>query len=149
MSRPSAPASNLTKPSPETLFHIDYEWWERSGQDLRLYMVGHLCERHREEFAAHSDEHETVVDWVDPLTAQVRRVDRLNYVLLDHCSRQPDYITERTSLVDAVFRTLLAAGNRPMTPIELAERTGRPANKILRTLSGRTIYKGLRPLLEG
>ena len=148
MSRPSAPAPNLTKPSLETLFHIDYDWWQRAGQDLRLYMIGHLCEQHREEYAVPSEKDNVVVDWVDPLTGQVRQVDQLTYVLLSHCSLQLDYVTERTSLIDAVFRCLLAAGNRPMTTGELAERTGRSANTILRTLSGRTIYKGLRPVLE-
>ncbi|MBN1428758.1 MAG: hypothetical protein JXB07_10255 [Anaerolineae bacterium] len=146
VSKPPAPTSSLTKPSLETFFHIDYEWWQRAGQDLRLYMIGHLCEQHREQFAVPSKDADSVVDWVDPWTGQVSQANPMTYVLLSHCSRQPDYITERTSLVDAVFRTLLAAGNRPMTPVELAERTERSANTILRTLSGRTIYKGLCPI---
>lgn len=148
MSRPPAPSSNLVKPTSETRFHIDYEWWERSGQDLRLYMMGHLCEAHRETFTTTPDADSPVLDWVDPVSGQVTRVGRLTYALLTHCSQQPDYITERTSLVDAVFRTLLAAGNRPMTPVEMAERTGRTADMILRTLSGKTIYKGLRPVFD-
>jgi hypothetical protein len=148
VSRPPAPSSNLVKPTSETRFHIDYEWWKRSGQDLRLYMMGHLCEEHREAFAASAEAENPVLDWIDPVSGQVTRVGRLTYALLSHCSQQPDYIVERTSMVDAVFRTLLAAGNRAMTPVELAERTGRSADTILRTLSGKTIYKGLRPVLD-
>src|SRR5687767_12129642 len=108
-------------------------------------MAQHLCSEHREGASAFkSDER----DWIDPATGQVVRVDELRYTLLAHCSLQPDYITERTSLVDAVFRALLAGGNRPMTPIELAEKTGRSADTILRTLSGDVIYRGLRPQIN-
>jgi hypothetical protein len=148
VTRPPAPSSNLVRPTSETRFHIDFEWWQRAGQDLRLYMMGHLCETHRQEFAAPSDADDPGLDWIDPVSGQVTRVGRLNYALLTHCSQQSDYIAERTSLVDAVFRTLLAAGNRPMTPVEMAERTGRSADTVLRTLSGKTIYKGLRPVLD-
>jgi hypothetical protein len=109
-------------------------------------MLQHLCEAHRQELA--NDEPQVEVDWVDPETGEVKRVGYLNYTLLKHCSQQPDYITERTSLVDAVFRALLAVGNRPLTPVELAAYTRRPADMILRTLSGRTVYKGLRPVVE-
>jgi hypothetical protein len=148
VSRPPAPSSNLTRLTLDTRFHIDYEWWQRSGHDLRLYMIGHLCEEHRAKFAGVAENDSAVVDWVDPVTGQISRVNQMTYTLLEHCSRQPDYMTERTSLIDAVFRTLLAASNRPMTSVELAERTERSADTILRTLSGRTIYKGLRPVLD-
>jgi hypothetical protein len=107
-------------------------------------MIEHLCPEHREQFAS-ARVGRASVEWIDPKTGQVVRVDPLHYALLTHCSRQPDYISERTSLVDAVFRALLAVGNRPTTPVELAERTGRSAETILRTLSGDTIYRGLRP----
>jgi len=146
VSRPTIPSTSLVKPTLDTRFHIDYEWWERSGEDLRLYMLQHLCEAHRQELTDHEPQVE--LDWVDPETGEVKRVNYLNYTLLKHCSQQPDYITERTSLVDAVFRALLAVGNRPLTPVELAVYTRRPAEMILRTLSGRTVYKGLRPVVE-
>lgn len=146
MSRPTIPSTSLVKPTLDTRFHIDYEWWERSGEDLRLYMLQHLCEAHRQELADNEPQGE--VDWVDPETGEVKRVNHLYYTLLRHCSQQPDYITERTSLVDAVFRALLAVGNRPLTPVELASYIHRPADMILRTLSGRTVYKGLRPVVD-
>ncbi len=146
MPRPMAP-SGFVKPTLDTRFHIDYEWWERSSHDLALYMVGHLCAEHKEQFATNPPE-EAQIDWIDPQTGQVLRVDPLRYTLLTHCCHQPDFISGRTSLVDSVFRALLAAGNRPMTPVELAERTGRPAETILRTLSGEEVYRGLRPFIE-
>lgn len=145
MPRPIVP-SNLVRPTLETRYHIDYDWWARSSRDLEMYMAEHLCEMHRTELAKGSRSTE-LIDWVDPETGQVRQVDSVNYALLRHCSQQPDYVTERTSLVDVVFRVLLAAGNRPMTPVELADRTGRSAETILKTLSGEKIYRGLRPYI--
>jgi hypothetical protein len=38
--------------------------------------------------------------------------------------RQPDFITDNTALVDAVFRVFLANGNRPMSPLELEQEIG-------------------------
>lgn len=108
-------------------------------------MAQHLCAEHRDSAAELKGGER---DWIDLSTGQVLRVDELQYTLLTHCSLEADYITERTSLVDAVFRALLAGGNRPMTPLELAERTGRSADTILRTLSGDVIYRGLRPAIK-
>jgi hypothetical protein len=111
-------------------------------------MTQHLCEEHRELFLSTEDTTE-LRDWIEPETGLVLRVNALQYALLTHCSLQPDYITERMSLVDAVFRAFLARGNHPMNPVDLAERTGRPAATILKTLSGEEIYRGLRPFASG
>jgi hypothetical protein len=73
-------------------------------------------------------------------------VDALQQTLRTHCSTQPGYLTEHTSLVDAVFRVFLANGNQPLTPAELGGIIRRPAGTILRTLSGQRVYKGLRPV---
>ncbi|HEC23236.1 MAG TPA: hypothetical protein ENI95_10000 [Chloroflexi bacterium] len=146
MPKPPAPSLNLLKPTLETRFHIDYEWWERSGHDLRLE-IQRLCEELSEE-PLEDTEADVIVDWIDPETGQVKRVDRLTYLLLSLCSQRADYITERTPLIEAVFRALLATNNRPMTAVELAERIGRPADVILRALAGRRVYKGIRPLPE-
>lgn len=128
----------------ETRFYIDYDWWEQSGKDIDIHIQEMCAEIGEAELdPALREEH---VDWVDPLTAVVTRVDGMTYTFLQHCGQNPEFITERTTLTEAVFRTLLAAGNRPMTPIELAERIDRPAETILKTLSGGRVYKGLRPL---
>ncbi|MBE0408972.1 MAG: hypothetical protein IBX69_04485 [Anaerolineales bacterium] len=86
-----------------------------------------------------------VVDWVDPETAEVTQVEGLQHVLIAHCAKEPGFITERTALVDAVFRIFLANGNTPMTPVELSDQLHRPSQTILSTLSGPRVYKGLRP----
>jgi hypothetical protein len=126
----------------ETRFHIDYDWWEQSGNDLNIH-VQQMCEEF-EEFEIADASSDVMYDWVDPETAEIAHVDPTTYNFLKTCSSHPDFITERTSLIEAVFRALLSAGNRPMTAAELSHRIGRPAQTILRTLSGKQVYKGIR-----
>ncbi len=145
MAVPPGTTSKRIKPTLETRFHIDYDWWEREGQDLRVYLLSHLDPAQRDFFAANRDIEE--IDWIDPATGEVTRVDALQRALME-ASRQPDFISPRTSLVDAVFRVFLANNNTPLTPVELGEITGRDPRTILRTLSGTTVYKGLRPVSD-
>jgi hypothetical protein len=39
--------------------------------------------------------------------------------------------------------------NQPMSPHELGKRIGKDPELILRAISGKTVYKGLRPVIEG
>jgi hypothetical protein len=146
VSRPEAPSTALTKPTLDTRFYVDPAWWKQSGRDLRL-QIQQMCEEHVELGEDQVESKETV-DWIDPETGEVSVVDRLTYIFLTGCSQQSEFITERTSLIDAVFRALLATNNRPLTPVQLANRIGRPADMILRALSGRRIYKGIRPISD-
>ncbi|RPI33734.1 MAG: hypothetical protein EHM70_05110 [Chloroflexota bacterium] len=137
---------SLVKPTLQTRYHIDFDWWSQRDSDWRVYLQNLLCEEHRKAF---SDFHDSgTVDWVDPETAEVQKVDGLQHILISHCAKQPGFITDRTALVDAVFRVFLANGNDPMSPLELAERLNRQPVIILKTLSGTQVYRGLRPLLE-
>lgn len=134
------------KPTLDTPWHIDYKWWEKEGRDLRVYLRSHLCPEHQAIFQSHLNLQQ--MDWVDPDTGEVRRVDGFQHILRTHCSQQPDYITSYTPLVDAIFRIFLANGNTPLNARELADRLGRNPDTILQTLSGARIYKGLRPVEE-
>ena len=135
------------KPDLETKFHIDSDWWEREGRDLRVYLQSHLCSECKVIYTNHRGSAE--VDWIDPDTAEVTRVDALWQSLRTHCSKRPDFITENTPLTDAVFRVFLANGNQPLSATELHEILGRRTPKtILRTLGGRRVYKGIRPVLK-
>ncbi|MCK4471988.1 MAG: hypothetical protein KAW49_09410 [Anaerolineae bacterium] len=143
------------KPDLETKFHIDFDWWERKGRDLRVYLQSHLCPECKVIYTNHRGSAE--VDWIDPDTAEVTRVDALWQSLRTHCSQRPDFITEHTPLTDAVFRVFLANGNQPLSATELHEILGRRLRSegfrrtpktILRTLGGRRVYKGIRPVLK-
>jgi len=134
----------LVKPKLDTPFHVDYEWWERKGLRMNVELRSHLCQEHRAVFSEHFDTEK--IDWINEKTGEVTQVDGLQHVLQVHCSKQPDYINEHLSLVDAVFRAFLANGNMPLTCRELGNITGRPPERILRTLAGRQVYKGIRPV---
>jgi hypothetical protein len=147
MSATRAKASTLlVRPTLETAFHIDYDWWDRADRDLEVYLRSHLCPEHQEAFAG--VESGALVDHVDPETAEVTRVPGIQHTLITHCAQQPDYITPQTTLVNAVFRVFLANGNTPLTAQELGDRLGRSPRTILRTLSGLRVYKGIRPCVE-
>ncbi|MCD4686365.1 MAG: hypothetical protein K8S97_10550 [Anaerolineae bacterium] len=149
MTSPSGREINhRVKSTLETQFHIDYEWWDREGRELRVYLLSHLTPEQRGLFAGQTDASAENIDWVDPVTAEVRKIDPLQRALHE-ASQGEDFITPRTSLVDAVFRVFLANDNTPLTPIELGERIGRPPMTILRTLAGRNVYKGIRPIMTG
>lgn len=137
---------SLVRPTVDTPFHIDFEWWRQNDREWRVHLRSALCPEHQDKFADLKDDEK--VDWVDPETAEVQRVDGLQNILINHCSQTEDFITERTSLIEAVFRVFLANGNTHMTAGELADQLNRPATTILRTISGVRVYKGIRPCPE-
>lgn len=134
---------SLVKPTLQTHFHIDFDWWGQSDRDWRVFLQSLLCTEHQEALADLPEDQK--VDYIDPETAEVQRVDGLQHVLITHCAQQPGFISEHTALVDAVFRTFLANGNVPMTPVELGLQLQRSPETILKTLTGTRIYRGLRP----
>ena len=134
---------SLVKPTVDTPFHVDFDWWKKNERDWHVYLRSLLCVEHQEAFAG-VEEGETI-DWVDPVTAEVKAVEGVQNALMTHCVRQPDFLTAHTALVEAIFRLFLANGNMPMTSKELGTRLNRPADTILRTLAGARVYKGIRP----
>lgn len=145
MTMPSAKAS-AAKPSLNTKFHIDYEWWEKSSpDDLRVYLRSHLPQEWQERINPTAETH--LVDFVDPNTGEVIKMDELR-LALKMAAEAPDFINQDISLVDCIFRVFLKNNNVPLSPKQLAEITGRSAETILKTLSGKRIYQGIRPYLK-
>jgi hypothetical protein len=134
---------SLVKPTVNTPFHVDFEWWKKNERDWHVYLRSLLCADHQEIFA--NVEEGEMIDWVDPATAEVKPVDGIQNALMTHCVKQPDFLTAQTAMVEAVFRLFLTNGNIPMTSQELGKRLNRPPETILRTLAGPRVYKGLRP----
>jgi hypothetical protein len=140
MKRPS-----LLKPSVQTPFHIDFQWWKQNERDWHIFLRSLLCPEHQDAFASMEDGQ--LIDWIDPQTAEVKAVDGIENALMSHCALQPEFVNERTALVEAVFRVFLVNGNAPMSADDLSARLHRPADTILRTLAGPRVYRGLRPVL--
>jgi hypothetical protein len=136
---------SLLKPTLQTPFHIDFEWWRHNDTNWHVALESMLCLDHQQAFAGLPEGQ--MIDWVDPETAEVRQLDGLQNALINHCSQQPGFITDHTALVDAIFRVLLVNGNTPISVEELGKRLNRPADMILKTIAGPRIYKGLRPFI--
>ncbi len=134
---------SLVKPTVQTPFKIDFEWWKTHDHNWRVYLFSFLCAEHQAVFE--KVENQLWIDWIDPETAEVTQVDGLQHILMTHCAAQPDFVNSHTTLVDAVFRVLLSNGNNAISPAELSERIGKSATTILQTLSGPRVYQGIRP----
>jgi hypothetical protein len=130
------------RPTVDTRFHIDMRWWEENNLNIRVYMREALCDECRNDFEG-VDTGE--IDWVDEQTGEVTRVDGLVHALRTCCSMKPSYITPSTPIIDAVFRTFLANGNKPLSVRELYELLDRrPPEVLLRMLTVGPTYLGIR-----
>jgi len=136
---------SLVKPTIQMPFHIDFDWWRANDENWHVALMSMLCEEHQVAFTNLSEDQ--MIDWVDPETAEVRQMDGLQNVLIQHCARQAGFLDEHTAMVEAIFRLLLANGNIPMSAQELGTRLNRPADTILKTIAGPRVYKGLRPYI--
>jgi hypothetical protein len=143
---PEARKFSLIKPSLQTPFHIDFEWWRINDTNWHVALQSLLCPEHKEAFAGLPEDQ--MIDWVDPETAEVRQLDGLQNTLIIHCAQQPGFLDEHTALVDAIFRLLLVNGNTPVSVEQLGERLHRPADIILKTIAGPRVYKGLKPFVS-
>jgi hypothetical protein len=135
------------RPTLDTRFHIDTNWWEEHGRDIRIYMRDLLCEECRPTLG--SMPVDQLIDAVDPDTGEVRQVDALWDTVQSCCAQKADYLNDDAPIVDAIFRALVANGNKPMTIRELHALVGRrPPETLLRTLTAGEIYLGIKPYRE-
>jgi hypothetical protein len=132
------------RPSLETKFHIDYQWWTNNGKDIRVAVRGQLCSECQQRFPDHRNTES--VDWVDPNTGEVEQADALLQCLRSECAHKPDFVSRGNPLITNVFRIFLLNGNQALTPRELHQHVQwQEPETILRTLAGGTVYMGLRP----
>lgn len=135
---------SLVKPTVDTPFHIDFDWWQETDSNWRIFLFGFLCEKHQEFFLDKSDSFK--IDAVDPETAEVHSVNGFLHTLMNHCAKMENFIPDNSPLVGRIFRIFLANGNKPLTPQQLSEVANKPARTILVTIGGYQVYKGIRPI---
>jgi hypothetical protein len=133
------------RPTTQTPFHVDWQWWIEHDPNYRYALFEQLCEECRQRFPSPANVSE--VDWIDPDTAEVTRADALMMCLQQYCVNDTNYVNQFLPLAAAVFRVFMQNGNRPMTPEELHEIIfWRPAKTILRLIGGRQTHYGVRPV---
>ena len=133
----------LFRPTENTKFHIDYSWFEKNGQDVRVLVYKCLTPEQQERLGSNTTE---TYDYVDELTGEVERIDRMVHMLQTESATDPNFVTARTPVFEAAFRVFLLNRNQPLTALELSERMGRKPSEVLAQLSGRSVYNGIRPL---
>jgi hypothetical protein len=133
---------SLLRPTIDTLFHIDFDWWKENDSNWRIFLQSYLCEKHQELFKDQLED--VIIDAVDPETAEISHVDGFLYELMNHCAKQPEFINDNMPLIAKIFRIFLANGNQPLSPARLSEMANRPAQTVLATLTGPQVYKGIR-----
>lgn len=134
---------SFVKPGVNTAYHIDFVWWKNHDSNWRVFLYNYLCPEHQATFSTY--ENEMMIDWIDPETAEIHQVDGLQSTLMTHCAKIDGFVIQQTAIVDAIFRTFLANGNSPLSPLELSDKIGKPAETILKTISSPNVYKGIRP----
>ena len=134
---------SLLKPTLQTPFHVDFDWWRVSDHNWHIALHDMLCTEHQDAFSGFVEG--SLFDWIDPETAEIYSMDGLQTTLINHCAQQPGFLDQHTVLVEAIFRIFLANGNRQLTPLDLGARLNRQPEIILKTLAGPRVYKGIRP----
>ncbi|GAB4579564.1 MAG: hypothetical protein Fur0022_23020 [Anaerolineales bacterium] len=136
---------SLVKPTIQTPYHIDFDWWQQNGQDWHIFLRSYLSPDDQLLYTNLSQE--APIDLIDPETGEVSQVDALQHVLITRYANRSDFITRNTSITEAIFRLFLVNGNLPLSISEISEKIGRPPQTVLQMLSSPRIYKGLRPYL--
>lgn len=134
---------SMVRPTTSTPFHIDFAWWKEHDNNWRVFLHDYLCPEHQALFSIQDEG--ALIDFVDPITAEIHQVDGLQQNLMAHCSKQEGFVESTHSAVDNMFRIFLSNGNTPLSPNELSELTGKTGDTILRLLSGARVFMGIRP----
>ncbi|MBI2911545.1 MAG: hypothetical protein HYY05_05330 [Chloroflexi bacterium] len=99
------------EPPPPPLLSIDLAWYERTQRSLAALLVSRLCG----QAGAHAGDRRTDGSGeplIEELLADIERC----------CSGRPGFVTPRTPVLEAVFRAILANGNRPLPMPEVRRR---------------------------
>ena len=105
----------LIKPSLETKFFIDYDWWETSRDDLQIYLLTHLSEEQQQALA--NRDLQDVYDYVHPETGEVFALDALGMAIRE--SSQERRLHQRSYWADRQRVSCLSGQWQPA-----AERAG-------------------------
>lgn len=144
MSEEKPVKSVFFKPSIDTPYYIDFEWWKANDSGWRNALIRSMCDEHREFFQRQTDG-ASEVDIIDPETGEVTQRDIIQDILANHCAKAGTFLQPSGPLTDSVFRVFLANSNQPMSCRELAEYVNKAPETILKTLSGPRIYRGIKP----
>lgn len=109
-------------------FFIDTGWYEQTGRSFKAMAQGRFCPACQAKVGQVTQERVPVVDKkTNRVVYEVHDVaygDQPMKVIREDCSKQRNYITPDTPVLEAVFRVFLATGNQPATVERLREQLG-------------------------
>lgn len=133
------------RPTIDTLFHIDWSWFERNQFNAEQVIRNQLSEKVAKRFPEGTEV--ATLDYIDPETGEVSRVDAMREAIMAECQWEPDYISPDLPLIQNVLRIFLANNNQPLNSVQLAQRLGRmDGESVLRLLISGIVPMGVVPL---
>ena len=109
-------------------FFIDMQWYEQSGRSFRAMAQGRFCPSCQAKVGESTEERVPTVD--KKSNKVVYEVREMQYgeqpmaVIRSCCSKQRNYITPETPVIEAIYRVFLANGNQPATLERVREQLG-------------------------
>ena len=91
---------SFVKPTIETPFHIDFDWWKETDSNWRVFLFSFLCEKHQIDYKDKNDSFK--IDVVDIETAEVNPVDGLRFSLMNHCAQRENFIPTNLPLIGRI-----------------------------------------------
>jgi hypothetical protein len=140
-------------------YYIDIGWYDQHDRSFRAVAQGRFCQSCLGKIGTVTEERVPTVDKktnrVVYETREIRYGENPMAVIRQCCSKQRNYITPETPLLEAVFRVFLANGNQPATLERIREQLGdwislrdRPHNyagELIERLIANDHRYGLRP----
>jgi hypothetical protein len=136
---------SLVRPTIDTLFKIDFEWWASKDSSWKASLVGLLTPEEKEKYSKIING-DILIDIIDVQTGRVEKVDGLRSIIYLEISTQESFVHPHIAITEGIFRLFMKNGNAPLSPVKMAELLNKDAKIILRTLLGVRPPKGIRPI---
>ncbi len=127
---------SMSNEQPTSRWFIDLDWLEQHHRSFLVLAQGCLCPACRERLEGSEKE--------------ISAADLLS-TIKDCCSKAPGFITDRSPVLESIFRLLLASDNRPLDLEKLGKKLAewqgggrRTPPEVLSRLLESDYYYGLR-----
>jgi hypothetical protein len=119
------PVGRLTTKSK---FQIDVGYWEKEGRNFRQEVYDALCAECKRMYSL---EEQREVDHIDPVTAEVTRMDVLLDCASDTCTNDAEFINPKMPLTRSIFRAFIASGNTPQSAEDIFARIKKGSPQVI------------------
>lgn len=97
-------------------YYIDETWYTDHNKSFRTVAQARMCPSCRKKLGTEVQERVPTVDGRGRVVYEMRAVPFANNPLSEirkHCSKEGQYVTPETPILEAIFRVFLANGNQP------------------------------------